>query len=124
MIKRILLFALVFGLVSLNAFAHTVILTWSPSSDGAANPTSGYNVLRGTAAGGESSTPINSSPVAAACTNTTTCTYTDSSSAVIAGATLYYEVTFVIGSISSVPSNEAKAGVPVASPSGLTAIGN
>jgi len=123
--KRLIGFLIAFIIISSVASAHNVVLTWTPSADGASNPTSGYNVLRGTASGGESSTPINSAVVAVGCTSATNCTYTDSSSAVVAGATLYYEVTFVLGSTSSAPSNEAKAGpVPVAAPSGLTATAN
>ena len=122
--KRLIGFLIAFLIISSIAAAHTVTLTWSPSTDGAANPTSGYNVQRGTTSGGEGSANINASPVAAGCTSTTNCTYTDSSSAVVAGATLYYTVTFQVGAVTSKPSNEASAGVPVAPPSGVTATPN
>jgi hypothetical protein len=109
-------------ILSNTAFAaHNVVLNWSPSPDGAANPTSGYSVLRGNASGGESATPIITG-AGVGCTNTTTCTATDN--AVSAGQTLYYEVIFVVGSTKSVPSNEAQATVPIASPTGLTAVAN
>jgi hypothetical protein len=124
--KKTIVFLFVLFVLSITAVAqaHSVVLTWSPSTDGAANASSGYNVLRGTTSGGESSTPINSAAVAVGCTNTTTCTYTDTSSAVVAGATLYYEVTFVVGTTSSAPSNQASGTVPVAAPTGLTATAN
>ena len=53
-------------LVATNlAFAHSVSLTCSDATPGVT-----FNFYRGTTPGGESSTPINSSPVA-------TCAYTD-----------------------------------------------
>lgn len=113
-----------FSAPSVCQAAHSVVLTWTASADGAANASSGYNVLRGTASGSESSTPINSSVVAVGCNSTSTCTYTDTSAAVAAGATLYYEVVFVVATKSSAPSNEASATVPVSAPSGLTATAN
>ena len=106
------------------AQAHDVKLNWKPSTDGAVNPSGGYNVQRATAAGQEGSTNINSVLVAVACTDTTSCTYDDTSLAVVAGATLYYTVTFQVGSAVSVKSNEAQATIPVASPTNLTAVGN
>lgn len=104
------------------AAGHTVVLTWTPSIDGAANPTSGYNAYKGTAPGSESSTSLNTSPITPGCTNNTNCTYTDGS--VTAGQTYYYVVTFKVGSLESAKSNEALAAVPVAPASGLTATAN
>ncbi len=75
-----------------------VILSWvgSPSSG-----VVGYNVYRGTASGGESSTPLNSTPI-----NGTS--YVDAN--VTAGATYYYVVTTVGSSgVQSAPSNETGA---------------
>ena len=65
----------------------------------------GYNVYRGTTSGGESSTPLNSTPI-----NGTT--YTDEN--VTAGATYYYVVTAVASNdvTQSADSNEASATVP------------
>ena len=106
-ISKRLCILIIFFQVSLPAWAqHTVTLTWTASTDGAANLTSGYNILRGTASGAESSTPI-ATAQALGCPTSTACTYVDSSSAVVAGATLYYEVVFVVGSASSAPSNQA-----------------
>jgi hypothetical protein len=124
--RKLLLALIALTICASQAMAqHRVDLTWLPSPDGAANPTSGYNVLRGTAPGAESSTPINGAVVAAGCTNTSTCKYSDTSSAVVAGAVLYYEVLFVVGSKSSPPSNEATPGpIPIGSPTNLTATGS
>lgn len=82
--------------------AHDVTLTWG------ASPTSGiigYYVYRGTTPGGESSTPLNATPVS-------TTGYTDVN--VTAGAEYYYVVTAVAssGSTQSATSNEASATVP------------
>jgi hypothetical protein len=108
--------------VSATATAHSVVLTWTASSDGAANPTLAYNIYRGTAAGGESSTALNSSPVAAACSSTSTCTFTDTG--VTVGSTYFYTVKATLNGALSAASNEASATVPIAAPTGLTATGN
>jgi hypothetical protein len=78
-----------------------VILSWG------ASPTSGvvgYDVYRGTTPGGESSTPLNSTPVSGT-------TYVDSN--VTAGTTYYYVLTSVgSNGAQSAPSNETEAVVP------------
>ena len=81
---------------------HGVILSWTAST---ASGVEGYNVYRGTNSGGESSTPLNSTP-----TNGTT--FTDEN--VTAGATYYYVVTAIAsgGVTASAASNEAAATVP------------
>ena len=80
---------------------HDVILSWTAS---ATSGVVGYNVYRGTTSGGESSTPLNSTPV-----NGTA--YTDAN--VTAGATYYYVVTAVSSSeVQSAASNEVEATVP------------
>jgi two-component sensor histidine kinase len=89
---------------------HDVILSWVASS-----PTTavvGYNVYRGTTSGGESTTPLNSSPVAAGCTSTTTCIYGDAT--VVAGTTYYYTVAAVASNdvSQSANSNQVSATVP------------
>jgi hypothetical protein len=95
--------------VSLSgAGTHDVILCWNPST----TPGVGYNVFRGTAPGGESTTPLNSSPVAAGCTSATTCTYTDAT--VVTGTTYYYTVRAVASNdvTQSADSNQVAAPVP------------
>jgi fibronectin type 3 domain-containing protein len=81
---------------------HDVILTWTASPT---SPIAGYDIYRGTASGGESSTPLNSSPVSGI-------TFADEN--VQAGTTYYYVVTTVssVGSRQSADSNEASAKVP------------
>jgi hypothetical protein len=88
---------------------HDVILTWTASTTPGVV---GYYVYRGTALGGESTTPLNSSPVAAGCTSTTTCTYTDAT--VVGGTTYYYTVTAVASNdvTQSGDSNQVSATVP------------
>lgn len=78
---------------------HSVVLTWD------ASPTTGvtYNVFRGTASGGEGTTPINASPLLAL-------TYTDAT--VTPGTGYYYTVEAVDSAGSSGPSNEAAAKIP------------
>jgi archaellum component FlaF (FlaF/FlaG flagellin family) len=86
--------------VSLSgAGMHSVVLSWN------ASPTTGvtYNVFRGTASGGESTTPINSAPV-------TALTLTDAN--VTPGTTYYYTVEAVDSAGSSPASNEASAIIP------------
>jgi fibronectin type 3 domain-containing protein len=75
-----------------------VILSW------AASPSAGvvgYNVYRGTASGGESSTPLNSTPI-----NGTS--YVD---AKVTHGTAYYYVVTAVGSngVQSATSNETEA---------------
>jgi len=81
---------------------HDVILTLTASTSAGI---AGYNIYRGTTAGGESTTPLNSTPVNA--TN-----YVDAN--VTPGSTYYYVVTTVAsdGVTQSSPSNEASAAVP------------
>jgi hypothetical protein len=88
---------------------HDVILSWTASTTPGVV---GYYVYRGTALGGESTTPLNSSPVAGGCTNTATCTYTDVT--VVAGTTYYYTVTAVASNdvTQSSDSNQVSATVP------------
>ena len=81
---------------------HDVILTWTAS---ATPGVSGYYVYRGTASGKESSTPLNSTPIAGTM-------YADSN--VTAGQTYYYLLTAVAanGATQSGRSGEASATAP------------
>jgi hypothetical protein len=96
-----------------KATLNSVTLQWSAGSLGAncASPaTLSYNVFRGTAAGQESTTPINTSPV-------TALTYVDSNG-LVAGTTYFYNVKSVelcgTTSISSLAaSNEVSALIPL-----------
>lgn len=70
--------------------AHSVTLTWPANTTG--GTVASYNVLKGTTAGGESTTPI-ASVAASACTGTpATCSYVDTLS-LVEGQTYYYELT-------------------------------
>ena len=78
-----------------------VILSWTASTT---PEIVGYDIYRGTASGGESGTPLNSTPVSGT-------TYVDSS--VKAGTTYYYVLTSVgPGGEQSPRSNETEAQVP------------
>ena len=105
------------GLVASGGNA-SVVLSWTvPNSDGGA-PITGYDVYRGTSAGGESATPV--------ATNVTGSSFTDIG--VVNGTTYYYKVAAVnavglspqSGEASATP--QAPATVPSA-PQGLTATG-
>jgi HYDIN/CFA65/VesB family protein len=82
--------------------SHDVVLTWN---DSATPGVLGYNVYRGTASGTESTTPLNSTPIAGN-------SYADSN--VSAGQTYYYVVTALgsNGTTQSADSTEASATVP------------
>jgi len=80
---------------------HDVIVAWSASKT---SDIEGYYVYRGTTSGGESSTPLNSTPAAATA-------YDDD--AVQAGQTYYYKVATVSSSGAvSAESSESSATVP------------
>jgi len=81
---------------------HDVILTWTANTSSGIE---GYNVFRGTTSGGESKTPLNSSPISGT-------TYTDVN--VQPGQKYYYVVTAVSsnGTTQSADSSEASATVP------------
>jgi len=85
-----------------GAGTHDVILSWTASTT---SGVVGYNVYRGTTSGGESATPLNSSPI-----NGTT--YSDET--VQAGQTYYYVVTAVASDdgTQSAYSNQTSSTVP------------
>jgi hypothetical protein len=118
-----ILFVIVFALLlsplsTCHAATHSVVLTWAPSADGAANPTLGYNLYRGTTSGSESSTPLNASPVAVGCTSLGTCTYTDTTVGV---GTYFYTCKAILNGALSAPSNEASTAISPAPPGTLVA---
>jgi fibronectin type 3 domain-containing protein len=82
--------------------AHDVILTWTASTT---SGVAGYNFYRGTTSRGESTTPLNPTPIAGT-------TFTDSN--VLAGQAYYYVVTAVAanGTEQSPGSSEVSATVP------------
>lgn len=106
--------------------AHCVVLTWTASSDGAANATLGYDIYKGTTSGGESTSALNGSTLSsvgcATPTSTPACEYVDISVSV--GQTLYYTVQASLNGVNSVSSNEVSAKIPPAAPTGLTGTGN
>jgi fibronectin type 3 domain-containing protein len=82
-----------------TAGSVSVSLSWAaPGSNGGAAIT-GYNVYRGTSAGGESATPV--------ATNVTAASFTDTG--LTNGTTYYYTVAAVNSAGTSPPSNEASA---------------
>jgi hypothetical protein len=95
--------ALAFAFCASSAHSqYSVRLTWTASSDAAANPSLTYNVYRA-ATCPEHFAKINSAPV-------TGTSYVDNN--VGAGAAYCYQVTAVLSAVESVPSNQAVAAVP------------
>lgn len=82
---------------------HSASLSWTASSDAAADPTLGYNIYRLAgpcpASGTTGFTKLNASPV-------TTTTYSD---ATVGLGTVCYYVTATLNGAESVPSNTASA---------------
>ena len=86
---------------------HQVVLTWKDSVDGGT-----VNVYRGTAAGTETSTPLNPTPIAAGVQ-----TFTDT--APVLGLNSYI-VKALVGGVQSKPSNEDTIEIGPAAPTALT----
>jgi hypothetical protein len=116
-ISLILLLCLTSGAARAQA-AHSVGLTWTASTDAAANPSLAYNVYRlngacpavaPTSVSGSGFTKINTASV-------TTTAYTDST---VAPGTYCYFATAFISATESVPSNDASAIVQPKSPTSL-----
>jgi len=85
--------------LSTKAASGSVALSWTtPLSDGGAAIT-GYNIYRGTSAGGEAATPV--------ATNVAATAYSDNG--LVNGVTYYYKVTAVNSAGESAPSTEASA---------------
>ena len=87
--------------------SHSVALSWTASTD----TVDGYNIYRGTAAGGEATTPVNTGgPV-------TGTTFTDTS---VTDGDFFYVARSVKGGVESVNSNEVEAKIVPAPPTSLT----
>lgn len=99
----------------LTVSGTTGTVTWTASSDSSA----AYNIFAGTSSGGESTTPVNSSPVAAGCSGAA-CTYT--MTGLVIGNSEFIKIQAVINGVSSVASNEATSAVAVPTVTGLKAI--
>lgn len=96
---------------------HEVVLTYTASSDAAANPTLSYKVYKALATC--ASNPNFTFLVAVAAG-----VLTDTDTAVSVGQTIAYTVTSVLNGVEGVPSNCAQAVIPPAPPSGLNAKGS
>ena len=99
-----------------TAGSGSVSLSWAAPSSNGGSPVTGYDIYRGTSAGGESATPIAS--------NVTGTSFSDKS--VDNGTTYYYTVAAVNAVGVSPQSSEASAtpqqpATPPAAPTGLTA---
>jgi hypothetical protein len=105
--------------MSATASNHSVVLTWTASTDGAANPTLGYNVYRSSSTGTEDGTTAINGTTLVGVGCSTACTYTDSNVSV--GQTYFYVLRSSLGGVESVDSNEASAKMVPAAPSGLAA---
>jgi fibronectin type 3 domain-containing protein len=92
------------GLTASTTSPNIVNLSWTASASAA----TGYNVYRGTTSGGESSSPLNSTPLAAGTTS-----YQDTTA--VAGNTYYYVVKAVNASALSSISNEVTVAIPATS---------
>ena len=81
---------------------HSVSLTWTASTDAAANPSLAYNVYRSPTCTGAFA-KLNASPLGAT-------SYLDT--AVLPGASYCYQVTSVLSGAESAPSNQAAVLIP------------
>jgi hypothetical protein len=83
---------------------HAVSITWTASTDAAANPSLAYNVYRSTTCAGAFA-KLNASPVSAT-------SYADA--AVLPGASYCYQVTSILGGAEGSPSNQTAVVMPSA----------
>ena len=88
------------GLTVAPASGTQAALTWTAPTSGTVT---GYDIYRGTVPGGESSTPINSTPVSGT-------SYVDTTA--VPGNTYYYLVKSIVGSAVNAASNEATVTMP------------
>ena len=108
-LKWFLLCGFLFIALPARAQAHSATLTWTESTTCASPCTITFNVFRGTSPGGESSTPLNASPL-------TVMSYVDTVTLGSSAQTFYYTVKAVetSGSIvqTSAPSTEVSGTFP------------
>jgi hypothetical protein len=115
----VLLIALLGATLVWGNNGHYVTLTWTPSILAVGHPTLAYNLYRNTKAGAPLAAPINPVPGAAGCTVAAhDCVYNDYD--VLGGSTYFYTATAVLNGAESDRSNEARADVPLAAPTGVT----
>lgn len=90
--------------------AHSVTITFTPSTSTPSGPAGlGYNLYRGTTSGGESSTPLNTTPFACSAN----CQFINSQNLVEGTTYFYYIKTIDITSSKlSPPSNEVSGTIP------------
>ena len=97
------------------AFANaSVVLTWEPPSSDGGSPIKGYNVYEGTASGGESTTPVNASPLPASATGYTATGLTNGKA--------YYFIVKAFNSVGASPGSNQAAAIPRTEPSAPTSL--
>ena len=114
--KRLLLLTLLaVVLLSAQTF-HSVTLTWPPGAGATSANTTSFGVLRGTATGAESSTPIGT---VAFVSGQASYSYIDQGSAtniLTEGSTYFYEIVATGPGGTSAPSAETSATIPFSLP--------
>ena len=88
--------------VAAAAHDQSVTLTWTPSTSDGGSPVTGYDVYEGTTPGGESTTPVNATPISPTTTSYTVGTLNN-------GTKYYFTVKAVNGVGTSAASTEASA---------------
>lgn len=110
--KRAILLALILVGVMVAQTTHSITITWPPGTGATSANTTSFGILKGTAPGGESPTPIATVPFV---TGQASYTYTDSSG-LIEGQQYCYEIEATGPGGTSAPSPETCATVPFSAP--------